>query len=169
MSSYTYPQNTTQSVMDICTTASVFEKANSIKFELLFGNYIKKIKIDNREDDLVNAFEYIFTPGQVFGFAYESTGKDYQKFHHAFVLQACSPQERANIITGIRPGAKIIISAPYNAVALRLKSIIKKLQEHKIDLSQLLVAEFQRLNRLLDVKSNSQFALGELLARYSSR
>jgi hypothetical protein len=169
MFSFSCPQNTVSSDMDICTTASVFEKANSIRFELLFGNYIRKSKLDNDEDRLINAFEYIFRPGQIFGFAYESTGQDYQKFHHAFVLQACAPLERGAIVTGIQPGARIIISATRNTLALRLKSIIKKLQENKIDLTQLSVTEFQRIHRLLEVKINPQFAIGELLAHHSSR
>ena len=148
-----------------CTTASAFEKPNSIRFEILFGDYQKKLPSKHSDKCFINAFDYKFTPNQIFGFAYESTGQDFQKFHHAFVLMACSPGEVGNIIPGIYPGAKILISALSKTAALRLKKILEILQKNSVILSDISISKYRNLNRLLDIKNNVDFWVGELLAK----
>lgn len=162
MFSYLSSENTKKSDIYNCTTASIFEKANSIKFELLFGAYKSKTSVSYNED-IINAYDYFFTPGQIFGFSYESTGVDYQKIHHAFILRACAPGEIGHSIFGISPGAKVLVSALTNATSLRLKSVITKIENNNIALPNIDVSKFEKLNTLLSVKIGTDYFLGELL------
>jgi hypothetical protein len=50
-----------------------------------------------------------FYLNSIFGFGYESMGKDFEKFHHVFVLRACLAGEVGGIIPGISPGAEILL------------------------------------------------------------
>lgn len=150
--------------MDICTTASVFEKENSLKFELLFGIYAKKQAAENMDKSLINACDYLIEPNQIMGYAYESTGKDYQKMHHAFILRTCAPGERGHSVLGITPGAEILISAFNNAAVLRLKMALKQLEKNKLKLADIRISDYQRLKRLLETKLSLKFFIGELLA-----
>jgi hypothetical protein len=111
----------------------------------------------------VNAFDYIFSQDEVFGFSYESTGTDFKKLNHTFVLRSCSAGEVGSIIPGISPGAQILIKALTGASSMRLKAILNKLQQNKIDLSKLSVLHYHRLNHLLETQSNTDFLVGELL------
>lgn len=156
-------ENPSSSGSDVCTTASAFEKPNSIKFEILFGRYQQKIPLRCNDSGLVNGFEYLFLPNDIFGFAYESTGKDYKKLHHAFVLRACAPGEKGHAIFGIFPGAETIVSALRNATALRLKSTLKTLHGNGLDLSKISISKYQQLNRFIDAKGSLKYFIGELI------
>jgi hypothetical protein len=147
-----------------CTTASTFEKPKSLKFELLFGEYKNKIPpIKYGNENIINAFDYIFLPGSIFGFGYESMGKDFEKFHHVFVLRACLAGEVGGIIPGISPGAEILFQTSSNVASINLRKILQKLEKNKINLSKLPARNYRRLNRLLDVKISTDFFVGELI------
>jgi hypothetical protein len=147
-----------------CTTASAFEKPKSLRFELLFGEYQNKIPAKNSGDkNIINAFDYIFLPGSIFGFSYESMGKDFEKFHHLFVLRACLAGEVGGIIPGISPGAEILLQTSSNLASINFRKILQKLEKNKINLSKLSAPNYRRLNRLLDVKISADFFVGELI------
>lgn len=147
-----------------CTTASAFEKPKSLRFELLFGEYQKKISAKNNSDEnIINAFNYVFLPGSIFGFGYESLGRDFEKFHHLFVLKACLAGEMGGIIHGISPGAEILLQTSSNLASINFRKILQKLEKNKINLSKLSAPNYRRLNRLLDVKISVDFFVGELI------
>ncbi len=148
-----------------CTTASTFEKSKSLKFELLFGDYYRKAISRRNEQSIVNAFDYMFAPNEIFGFAYESSGLDFKKFHHAFVLRACMPGESGNIIPGISPGAEIVAKTLSEAGTNRLKTVLYKLVKNKIILSKLPISYYRRLNDLLETKITTDFLVGELIGK----
>jgi hypothetical protein len=149
-----------------CTSASTFDKAKSLRFELLFGFYQNKVSRRYSDESIVNAFDYIFLPSTLFGFSCESMGQDFKKFHYAFVLRSCAPGESGGIISGISPGAKILVKTLTSAASLKLKTILKKLKQNKINLSSIPVSYYLQLNRLLDTKSNTDFFVGELIENF---
>ena len=66
MISYSPPDNHVSCDEKNYTIASTFEKAKSLKFELLFGEWDKRV---SKDDDVnVNAIDYYFVPAQIFGF-----------------------------------------------------------------------------------------------------
>ena len=147
-----------------CTTASAFEKQKSLKFELLFGEYQNKITAKKYDDEsIINAFDYTFLPNSIFGFGYESMGKDFEKFHHVFVLRACLAGEMGGIIPGISPGAEILLQTSSYVASINLRKIFQKLEKNKINLSKLPAQNYRRLNKLLDVKMSTDFFVGELI------
>lgn len=156
-------ENPISSGSDVCTTASIFEKPNSIKFEILFGHYQQKTPLISNDPGLINTFEYLLLPNEIFGFAYESTGNDYKKFHHAFVLRACAPGEKGHAIFGIYPGAEILVNALTNATSMRLRSTLKTIEKHGLNLSNISAHKYQQLNRILDTKSSLEYFIGELI------
>lgn len=168
MISYNFPQSYDSGSSANCTTASTFEKPNSLKFNVLFGDYLKEIKINNSEG-MVKAFDYIFCPHKIFGFAYESTGSDFRKLHHAFILRSCLPGEVGSMISGISPGAEILVRTLTHAGSVRLKTILQKLEKNKFKLSDLPISYYRHLNDLLEIKSNTDFFVDELIAQYEGR
>jgi hypothetical protein len=147
-----------------CTTASTFEKLNSLKFELLFGEYRRKVDKEDGDGGLVNVVDYMFEPGQIFGFAYQSTGVDFKKMHHAFVLRACEPGERGNIISGISPGAEVLVKTLTQAGSMILRETLIKLE--KVDLGKISIGQYRYLNNLLEIKTKADFFIGELLTQH---
>src|SRR5580698_9954402 len=111
---------------DNCTTASTFLKPQSLRFELLFGDYQEKMPQRHSDENIINAFDYIFSKDKIFGFGYESLGTDFKKLNHTFVLKSCSAGEVGCIIPGISPGAQILIRALTGASSMRLKAILNK-------------------------------------------
>lgn len=146
-----------------CTTASSFEKPNSLKFELLFGDYCEKRAVSQDDKDIVEAHDYLFLPGQIFGFAYESAGTDFKKFHHAFVVRSSLPGETGNVVPGIFPGAEILVKTMSSAATERLKSILQTLSNNSVILTALSVSQYGYLNHLLEIKFNTDFFVGELI------
>lgn len=154
------------SVIKNCTTASTFMKPNSLKFELLFGDYCRKIAIDSDSQQITHAFDYHFLPGKVFGFSYESFGADFKKLHHGFVLRACGPGGMVSVVPGISPGAEILVKTLSGASTLRLKSTLQKLVESGLHLSQIDDRKYQYLNYLLETRSKVDFFVGKLIEQY---
>jgi hypothetical protein len=113
----------------------------------------------------VNAFDYLFAPGQIFGFAYESFGIDFKKLNHVFILRSCLPGESGNIVPGIFPGAEIIAKTLTDAGSNRLKSVLQKLQKNKIILSNISIYNYRRFNDLLDTKISADFLVGEIIGQ----
>jgi len=163
-SSYLSESHESGSIIN-CTTASTFEKPKSLKFEILFGDYHSKVPQRHNDKNIVNAFEYLFSPGEIFGFAYESSGVDFKKFHHVFILRACLSGESGNVIPGILPGAEIIAKTLTDVGSNRLKSVLQKLEKNKIILSKLSIVNYQRLNDLLETKISADFLVGELIGK----
>lgn len=163
MTSSFIPQNQESGSVINCTTASTFEKPKSLKFELLFGDYCGNRTPATNDANIVNAVDYFFAPGQLFGFVYESFGIDYKKMHHAFVLRACFPGERGNSVIGISPGAEIIVKVLSDAGSKRLRTVLNKLEKNKIDLSLLSVSYYQRLNDLIEIKTDLNYFVSELI------
>ena len=146
-----------------CTTASTFEKPKSLKFEILFGDYCGNRTIVPGDAGIINAIDYFFAPEQIFGFAYESLGVDYKKMHHMFILRACSPGERGSSITGISPGAEILVRTLSEAGAKRLGDVLQKLEKNRIILAELQISYYRKLNDLLEIKNNLNYFVGELI------
>jgi hypothetical protein len=147
-----------------CTTASTFEKLNSLKFELLFGEYRRKVEKEEGDSGLVNVVDYMFEPGQIFGFAYQSTGVDFRKMHHVFVLRACEPGEIGNIITGISPGAEILTKILTHAGSQVFMHMLDKLRNGGVDLSQISAGKYRYINDLLEMKIRCDFFVYKLIA-----
>jgi hypothetical protein len=163
MISYDAPANHVSCADKNCTIASIFEKPNSLKFEILFGNYCNRTPQVNTEKSILNAFDYMFAPGTIFGFSYESNGSEFKNFNHIFVLRACFPGEVGSIIPGIAPGAEILAQTLTNVGSARLKVILEKLQKNKISLEDLSISHYRRLYHLLELKINTDFFVGELI------
>ncbi|OPZ24133.1 MAG: hypothetical protein BWZ03_00292 [bacterium ADurb.BinA186] len=135
----------------------------SLKFELLFGDFqAKKIKAD-MGDEIIHAVDYFFLPGQIFGFACESQGKDFQKFSHVFILRACLPGDLGSIIPGISPGAEILVKTLIHASSLRLRTLLETLKKSNIELPHIPDLNYRKLNYLLETKMSTDYFVGELI------
>lgn len=165
MTSYVPPDNHVSRDRKNCTIASIFEKEKSFKFELLFGEYFERNARRDDEAKTLNVVDYHFLPGMIFGYACESFGADYQRFHHVFILRACSPGELGNIISGIIPGAEVLVRALTGAASLRLRSFLKVMQKNNIDPAIINEVYYRKLNHLLDTKMNIDYLVGELIAQ----
>jgi hypothetical protein len=150
-----------------CTTVSTFLKLNSLKFELIFGDYYQKIKKNSEDQNIVPHIDYLFLPGQILGFSYESLGADFKKMHHAFVVRACLPGEVGNVVPGICPGAEVLVKTLSSAGVIKLKSILQKLANNGVNLASITHDRYRYLNYLLEKKSNADFFLGELTGKKS--
>jgi hypothetical protein len=170
MTSCTPPENDVSSDNKNFTIASIFEKEKSLKFELLFGNFCKKICRDG-SSDVINAVDYYFGSGEIFGFSCQSYGAEFRNFHHVFVLRACAIGESGHIIAGITPGARILVRTLTDAASLRLKTILQKLRKNDVELSNLSDWHYRRLNSLLETKSGTDFFVSEIInnAEWSSQ
>ena len=164
MISYYGPQNHESCVDLNCTAASTFEKPKSLKFELLFGECEKKNHKDSNDNGIVNAVDYLFLPNSIFGFSIESFGADYQRFHYVFIVRACLPGEMGSVVPGISPGAEILVKTLTSAASERLKNIIKKLVENRINLLLIDLSYYIQLNRILETKMSTDYFVGELIA-----
>jgi hypothetical protein len=164
MISCTPPKNDVSSDNKNFTIASTFEKEKSLKFELLFGDYRKELIKDDARHDVINAVDYFFSPGLVFGFACQSYGEDFRNFHHIFVMRACAPGEKGNIIPGINPGAEILVKTLTGAASLRLRSILVILKRHNVT-SKVPDAYYQKINQLLEAKMNLDYFVQELIGQ----
>jgi len=163
MISYDAPENHVSCIYKNCTIASTFEKPNSLKFEILFGDYKSRLVRESGNNEIINAVDYFFSPGAIFGFACQSFGIDFLSFHHVFILRACLPGEIGSIITGVSPGAEILVKTLTAASSMRLRSILVMLQKKNIDLSKLLNHHYRKINYLLEAKINASYFVGELL------
>lgn len=168
MFSYLPPDSHNRCDIENFTTASTFLKAKSLKLEVLFGDDVKKLARSDAGADIRNAVDYYFPPGAIFGFAYESFGVDYERFHHAFVLRACAPGQKGHVVMGITPGACVLVRTLTSAATSRLRSILEKLKANGVEPSQIGDNHYCRLNRLLDVKMNTDYFVGELIAEKNS-
>ncbi len=157
---------TVKSVIKNCTIVSTFEKPNSLKFELIFGNYFDRISNEIDDKNIWNSFDYCFLPGQIFGFSYESLGTDYKKLNHAFVARSCFPGNSGSIIPGINPGAEILVKTLRGSDTLKLRSILQKFIKNGVDLSALPAARYRHLNSLLETNSSTDFFIGERMGWY---
>lgn len=155
------------SVIKNCTTASTLIKPNSLKFELLFGDYYRKIETNTDDSEISQACDYYFLPGQIFGFTCESFGKDFKKFHYGFVLRACEPNEIGCVIPGINPGAEILAKTLNSVATDRLRKILRQFADN-IDLLELSTEKYRYLNHLLETKSNTDFFVGELIEQHDN-
>jgi hypothetical protein len=163
MISYFPPENHVSSDDKNCTIASTFEKVKSLKFELLFGDYqAKRVKSD-MDAEITHAVDYFFLPGQIFGFACESHGKDFQKFSHVFILRACLPGDLGSIIPGVSPGAEILVKTLIHASSFRLRALLDMLKKSNIELSQMSDLNYRKLNYLLETKMSTDYFVGELI------
>lgn len=167
MTSSFVPQNQESGSIKNCTTASIFEKPKSLKFEILFGNYCSNRTAVPGDANIINAIDYFFAPDQVFGFAYESLGVDFKKMHHAFILRACSPGERGNSVMGISPGAEIIVRTLSEVGSKRLRDVLQKLEKNRVDISELPISNLRRINDLLETKTSLSYFVGELIGAES--
>ena len=165
MFSYFPPENHALSDIKNCTTASTFEKEKSLKFELLFGEYFSKSERVDAGVNVRRAVDYYFSSGKIFGFACESFGVDYQRFHHGFVLRACTAAQVGNIISGISPGAEVLVKTLSAVSSMRLKAFIKALQKNSIEPPHIGEDDYRKLNYLLDVKMSTDYLLGEIIAK----
>jgi|GEM_PF-2103986 len=156
MTSLFSPKNQALSDNKNCTIASTFEKAKSLKFELLFGDYQEKIS-------QAEGIDYYFSVGQIFGFACQSQGLDFQKFNHAFIVRACAPGELGSIVTGISPGAEILVKTLSSASSLRLRAILETLIKSNINLSHISDSYYRKLDQLLEAKISTNYLIGELI------
>lgn len=145
------------------TLASTFEKKNSLTFSLLFGNPYRSRAIASSESSMPNAVEYLFSPGQIFGLEYRSTGRDFQKFHHILVLRSCCAGELGTIVPGVNPGAEVLLQALTNTVLINLIYTFKKIQSLGICLTTIEGDKFKYLNQLLLMKMKTNFFIGELV------
>jgi hypothetical protein len=162
MSSQNHLTETQIGAIKNCTTVSTFIKSNSLKFELLFGDYYKKIARVSEDKKIILATDYLFLPEKIFGFYYESLGTDFKKMHHALVLGSCWSGEVGDVVPGINPGTEILISTLTSAASLRLKTILQKLEKNKVDLAKISIKNYHRLNHLLEIKGNTEFFVGEI-------
>lgn len=156
------------SVIKNCTVASTFVKQNSLKFELLFGDYCRNLPMVPEDKAIIEAVDYQFLPGQIFGFAYESFGVDFKKFHHGFVLRACRGGEVGCMVPGINPGAEILVKTFGGVMTNRFKEILQVLAQNQVDLTAITGSQYRRLNDLLETKSSTVFLVGELKEAYNS-
>lgn len=147
--------------MENCTTVSTVEKRDFFKIELIFGDYQRKLPISVSE--MENVYNYVFYPQQIFGLRYEAT-QNKKTNRRIFIMRACSPGELGSVAPGVHPGAEILVKTLSSAVAMRLNAILQKLIKNHVDLSLLPISFYARLNHLLEIKSNTDFCVGELLA-----
>lgn len=145
------------------TIASTFEKPRSLKFELLFGSHKKRVQLNYSENRVMNAFDYIFSSNEIFGFHYKSTGLDFKKFHHAFILRTCNKGEKGSTVPGISPGAEILVKATTKEKVKKLEMILDKLLSNKINLSKISIHEYKKLNYLFDINSDANYWVGEII------
>lgn len=162
MISSSLPQNQHSGCIKNCTTASTFEKPKSLKFEILFGDSCGNKTAESSDARGINAIDYLFAPGQLFGFAYESMGVDYKRMHHAFILRTCSPGEKGHHVMGISPGAEIIVKTLSDVGSKRLRALLQKLEKNKVVIPELPISNLRRLNDLLEIKTNVNYFVGEL-------
>lgn len=165
MTSFFNPKSQASSHDFNCTTASCFERAKSLRFELLFGCYKKRVSQTYSDENIIDAFDYLFLPNDIFGFSYSSTGQDYKKFHHMFILRSCFPGERGSLIPGISPGAEILVKALTISAINQLRGILGDISKNKIDFSKIEASQYKKLNNLLDISAKTNYFVGEMIAR----
>lgn len=163
MISYSPPDNHVSCDEKNYTIASTFEKAKSLKFELLFGDWKKRVGKDG-DTNMVNAVDYYFLPSQIFGFMCHSYGSGFKHFHHAFVVRACAPCEIGAAITGIVPGAEILVATSTSVATSRLISLISILKNNKVEPTQISVKHYRKLHYLLNEKLKTDYFVGELIS-----
>lgn len=144
------------------TVASTFQKANTLKFQLLFGEWDRSERRDDN-GDVINAVDYYFSPHKIFGFACHASGDGYRRFHGAFVLRACVPSEIGNIVTGIVPGADVLVRTSTSIAAAKLMSLLKELRKNNVEPHEISVQRYRKLNYLLEEKISTDFFVGELI------
>jgi len=128
----------------------------------LFGDWDKKVcKEDNGVVKI--AVDYYFFPNRIFGFACHSLGDEFQNFHYAFILRACAPSEIGNIITGIVPGAEVLVATSTSVATSKLISLLKTLKKENVEPSQISLNHYRKLNYLLETKLNIDYFIGELI------
>jgi len=150
-------------VETLYTLASTFEKKNSLSFRLLFGkSHITRSSLETNSI-FTNAQEHLFLPGQIFGLEYQSTGQDFQKFHHILVLRSCGEGESGTIVPGVSPGAEVLIQALTKVAVLNLISVFKKIQLSGVCLSGVKSDKYKYLNQIISIKMRPDFFIGELI------
>lgn len=167
MISYCPPKNHASCDEKNYTIASTFEKAKTLRFELLFGAWDKKAR-KNDNDDVTKAIDYYFLPHEIFGFACRSEGGICQRFQYAFVLRACQPGEVGNIVTGIFPGAEVVLVTSTGTSVLKFLAIINALKKSGVDPAQVSPLHYRRLNYLLEAKLNTDYLIGEIINEKNS-
>lgn len=133
--------------------------------ELLFGDYREK-RIKTAQSDIVDQIDYVFAPGEIFGFAYKSLGADYKALHQCFVLRALEPNGEGGIIPGISPGADILLSTTGATSSQRFRTILQQLQKSGVDPLALEATQYAHLHRLIDAKLSADYFVTELINQY---
>jgi hypothetical protein len=163
MSSQNHLTETQIGAIKNCTTVSTFRKSNSLKFELLFGEHYQQVEKNREDKNIAQNIDYLFLPGQILGFFYESSGIDFKKIHHAFIMRSCWPGEVGNVVPGIYPGAEILVKTLSSAGAIKLKFILQKLANNGVNLALLSPDKYRHLNDLLEAKLNTDYFVGEII------
>lgn len=166
MLSFDFPLTKTSCVEKNYTIASTLRKPNSLVVELLFGVYREKRIKTEPNQDVVDHIDYVFAPGEIFGFAYKSLGSDYKALNQCFVVQTLKPDERGSIIPGISPGAEILLSATGATTSQRFRVILQLLQKMGVDPLALEATQYAHLHRLLEAKLSTDYFVTELINQY---
>lgn len=143
--------------------ASTIEKAKTLKFQLLFGEWDRRVCRESA-DDVMNAIDYYFAPEKIFGIACHSYGQGFQSFHYAFVLRACSPCEIGNIVNSVVPGAEVLVKTSTSVSTSKLISLISVLAKNNVDPTKISLHKYRKLNYLLEEKISTDYFIGELIA-----
>lgn len=165
MLSFDFPLAKTSSVEKNYTIASTLRKPNSLLVELLFGDYREK-RIKAAQGDIVDHIDYVFAPGEIFGFAYKSLGADYKALHQCFVVQTLKPDEHGSVIPGINPGAEILLSTTGATSSQRFRATLQQLQKSGVDPLALEATQYAHLHRLLEAKLSTDYFVTELINQY---
>lgn len=129
----------------------------------MFGDWDKKSS-KGYNGEVNKVIDYYFLPQEIFGFACRSEGGDCQSFHYAFVLRACQPGEVGNIVTGIIPGAEVLVATSTGASTSRFLAVINALKKANVEPAQISINYYRKLNYLLEEKLNTDYLVGEIIS-----
>jgi hypothetical protein len=73
------------------------------------------------------------------------------------------PGDLGSIITGVSPGAEILVKTLIHASSLRLRALLETLKKSNIELSQISDLNYRKLNYLLETKMSTNYFVGELI------
>jgi len=108
---------------DVLTTVSVSWRKNKRNHRLLFGTPRRWVRLDWRRRLAV------FETGQIFGYERWAAGRHGTIHWSVHVLQAGGAGEQLTSVTGVRPGARILLTGYGKDRARRALSEFEKLGE----------------------------------------
>ena len=111
---------------DALTTVSVSWRKNKRNHRLLFGTPQRWVRLDWRRRLAV------FETGQIFGYERWATGRYGTVHWSVHVLQAGGAGEQLTAVTGVRPGARILLSGYGKDRAMRALSELEKLGDPNV-------------------------------------